>query len=66
VLLKLERQTAGELEEPYARYLEEIEKMVSPYVSKKIDPAKIRRLACAVAGFVFGFECSCFCGYSDF
>ena len=55
VLLKLERQTAGELEEPYARYLEEIEKMVSPYVSKKIDPAKIRRLACAVAGFVFGF-----------
>ncbi len=55
VLLKLQRQTADELEEPYSRYLEEIERLVSPYVSKKIDPAKIRRLACAVAGFVFGF-----------
>ena len=44
-----------ELEEPYLRYLEEIENQVSVYLSPRIDPIKIRRLACAVAGFVFGF-----------
>lgn len=55
LLLKLGSETLDELEEPYLRYLEEIEKMVSRYLSPRIDPIKIRRLACAVAGFVFGF-----------
>jgi AcrR family transcriptional regulator len=55
LLLKLESDTLGELEEPYLRYLEEIENKVSRYLSPKIEPVKIRRLACAVAGFVFGF-----------
>ena len=55
LLLKLESETLDELEEPYLRYLEEIENMVSKYLSPRIDPIKIRRLACAVAGFVFGF-----------
>jgi len=55
LLLKLESETLDELEEPYLRYLEEIENKVSIYLSPKIDPIKIRRLACAVAGFVFGF-----------
>ena len=40
---------------PYLRYLGEIENQLSKYVSPKIDPLKIRRMACAVAGFVFGF-----------
>jgi hypothetical protein len=44
-----------ELEEPYMRYLEEIEEQVSIYLSPRIAPLKVRRLACAVAGFVFGF-----------
>ncbi|MFC1781796.1 TetR/AcrR family transcriptional regulator [Planctomycetota bacterium] len=55
LLLKLESEVPEELEDPYLRYLEEIENQVSKYLSPRIDPQKIRRLACAVAGFVFGF-----------
>ena len=55
LLLKLQSDTLDELEEPYLRYLEEIESQVSTYLSPRIDPLKVRRLACAVAGFVFGF-----------
>ena len=55
LLLKLQSDTLDELEEPYLRYLAEIEDQVSTYLSPRIDPVKIRRLACAVAGFVFGF-----------
>ena len=55
LLLKLESETLDELEEPYLHYLQEIENKVSGYLSPRIDPVKIRRLACAVAGFVFGF-----------
>ncbi len=54
-LLKLERETASKLEKLYSIYLEEIENQISPHISKKADPVKIRRLACAVGGFVFGF-----------
>lgn len=55
LLLKLQSDTLDELEEPYLRYLEEIENQVSTYLSPRTDPVKTRRLACAVAGFVFGF-----------
>ncbi len=55
LLLRLESDTLDELEEPYMRYLKEIEKQVSSYLSPRIASIKIRRLACAVAGFVFGF-----------
>ena len=55
LLLKLESDTLDELEEPYLRYLGEIEEQVSIYLSPRIAPLKVRRLACAVAGFVFGF-----------
>ena len=55
LLVKLQSDTLDELEEPYLRYLGEIEDQISVYLSPKIDPLKIRRLACAVAGFVFGF-----------
>ena len=55
LFLKLQGDTSGDLEEPYLRYLGEIEDQISRYVSPKIDPAKIRRLACAVAGFISGY-----------
>jgi len=55
LLLRLESDTLDELEEPYLHYLEEIEDQVSAYLSPRISPLKVRRLACAVAGFVFGF-----------
>lgn len=55
LLLRLQSETLDELEEPYLRYLGEIEEQVSSYLSPRIDPLKVRRLACAVAGFAFGF-----------
>lgn len=56
LLLKLERQATDQMEEPFSRYLQEIESQLMPHMGeKKVDPVRIRRLACAVAGFVFGF-----------
>ncbi|MHC4187299.1 MAG: TetR/AcrR family transcriptional regulator [Planctomycetota bacterium] len=55
LLLKLHSDTLDELEQPYLDYLQEIEDQISTYLSPKITPLKVRRLACAVAGFVFGF-----------
>jgi len=55
VLLKLQREPVEELEQPYMQYLEEIERQISPFITERINPVKVRRLACAVAGFVFGF-----------
>ena len=55
LLLKLQDDTAEDLEEPYLRYLKEIENQISNYVSPKINPAKIRRFAYAVAGFISGY-----------
>ena len=54
-MLKLQSEAQDELEEPYLRYLEEIENQIAAHLSPRINPIKIRRLACAVAGFVFGF-----------
>jgi len=55
LLLMLQDDAAEDLDEPYLRYLKEIENQVSQYFSPEIDPAKIRRLACAVAGFISGY-----------
>lgn len=55
LLVKLERRISEKMEGPYNRYLCELEKLLCPFVGEKIEPMKIRRLACAVAGFVFGF-----------
>ena len=65
LLLRLESDTLDELEEPYLRYLGEIEDQISTYLSPRIDPLKIRRLACAVAGFVFGFFSFAMIGMSE-
>ena len=53
--LKFQNESPDELEELYLRYLTEIENQISSYLSSKIKPVKIRRLACAVAGFIFGY-----------
>ena len=55
LFLKLDRQITEQMEEPFNRYFEAIEGVLSPYVSEKMDLLRIRRFACAVAGFVFGF-----------
>ena len=53
--LKLQINNPDELEESYLRYLTEIESQISSYLSSKIKPVKVRQLACAVAGFIFGY-----------
>jgi len=65
LLLKLESEELEELEEPYLRYLHEIEEQVSFYLSPRISPVKVRRLACAAAGFVFGFLSFAMIGLSE-
>jgi AcrR family transcriptional regulator len=65
LLLKLQSETLEELEEPYLQYLEAIEEQLSDYLSPRIDPVKVRRLACAVAGFVFGFLSFAMIGMTD-
>lgn len=65
LLVRLQSEVLDELEEPYLRYLREIEEQVSAYLSPRIDPVKIRRLACAVAGFVFGFLSFAMIGLTD-
>jgi AcrR family transcriptional regulator len=55
LFLKLDRQITEQMEGPFSRYLGEIENLLSPYMNEKMDMLRIRRLACAVAGFVFGF-----------
>jgi AcrR family transcriptional regulator len=55
LFLKLDRQITGQMEGPFSRYLELIENLLSPFVSEKVYIVRIRRLACAVAGVVFGF-----------
>lgn len=65
LLLRLKSDTLDDLEEPYLRYLGEIEEQVSSYLSPRIDPLKIRRMACGVAGFVFGFFSFAMIGMTD-
>lgn len=65
LLLKLQSETLEELEEPYLHYLEAIEEQLSGYLSPRIDPVKVRRLTCAVAGFVFGFLSFATIGMTD-
>ncbi|MHC4865091.1 MAG: TetR/AcrR family transcriptional regulator [Planctomycetota bacterium] len=65
LLVRLQSEVLDELEEPYLRYLKEIEEQISAYLSPRIDPVKIRRLACAVAGFVFGFLSFAMIGLTD-
>jgi AcrR family transcriptional regulator len=55
LFLKLDRQITEQMAEPFNRYFEAIENLLAPYVSEKMDLLRIRRFACAVAGFVFGF-----------
>ncbi len=55
VLLRLDRAVASEIEPPYVAYLQRVEELVRPFVPQPVDTLKVRRLACAVAGFVSGY-----------
>jgi len=55
MMLKLDRGLVCGLERPYENYLNCIEELVRPFLPSPVDTVKVRRLACAVAGFVSGF-----------
>lgn len=55
LFLKLDRRITEQMTGPFSRYLEALEDMLSPYLNEKSDMLRIRRISCAVAGFVFGF-----------
>lgn len=65
LLLKLQRETPEELEHPYIRYLEAIAAQVIPHLPTGVDPVKLRRFACALAGFVSGFFSFAAIGMTD-
>jgi len=55
MLLKLDRGLVCDIDRPFENYLNRIEELVRPYLPAPVDSVKIRRLACAIAGFVSGF-----------
>ncbi len=55
MLLKLDRGLVYDIDRPYEGYLSRIEELVLPFLPIPVDSVKIRRLACAIAGFVSGF-----------
>jgi len=55
MLLKVDRGVTCDIERPYEDYLHCVEELVWPFLPQPVDRVKIRRLACAVAGFVSGF-----------
>lgn len=55
MLLKLDRGLVYDIDRPYEGYLSRIEELVLPFLPIPVDGVKIRRLACAIAGFVSGF-----------
>jgi len=55
VLLKLDHSVTYEVEQPYEDYLRRVEELLGPYLPRPVEPVKLRRLACAVVGFISGF-----------
>jgi AcrR family transcriptional regulator len=55
MLLKLDRGLVYDIDRSYEGYLTRIEELVLPFLPIPVDEVKIRRLACAIAGFVSGF-----------
>jgi hypothetical protein len=52
--LTLEHSHEG-LETPFLEYLKSIEKLVDGAVAQPISKPRLRRLACAIAGFIGGY-----------
>ncbi|MCL5280990.1 MAG: TetR/AcrR family transcriptional regulator [Planctomycetes bacterium] len=55
MLLKLDRGLACDIDRPYEDYLRCVGELIEPFLPQPVEEAKIRRLACAVTGFVSGF-----------
>ena len=55
LMLNLEREDPEGLEKPFLDYLDEIQAHVAPFMASPADGLRVRRVACALAGFVSGF-----------
>jgi len=55
MLLKLDRGLVYDIDRPFEGYLRHIEELVLPFLPIPVNDVKIRRMACAIAGFVSGF-----------
>jgi len=55
MLIKPGRDSTGQIEAPYLRYLDMLQQQITPFVNADVEAAKIRGLSCAMAGFIFGF-----------
>jgi len=55
MLIKLGRDQSADLEAPYLKYLQFLEDRLRRFLPESIPSTKIRKLSCAIAGFVFGF-----------
>lgn len=55
MLLKLDRGLVYDIDRPFEGYLCRIEELVLPFLPIPVNDVKIRRMACAIAGFVSGF-----------
>ena len=54
VFPQVQQDTPQEFEAPYLNYLEGIRREVERFIARPVAPLRIRRLACAIAGFVSG------------
>jgi AcrR family transcriptional regulator len=52
--LTLEQGYAG-IETPFVNYLERVEELLASVIKHRLPPTVLRRVACAVAGFVSGY-----------
>ena len=55
LLLQLRSKSYNQLEDPYLRYLAELQDQIKPYFSGRGAKEDSRTLACALAGFVSGY-----------
>lgn len=65
MMLQLQREGTAGRDDPVTEYLAEMERQIAPYVAQTVAPEKIRKLTCALAGFVSGFLSFALIGLTD-
>ncbi len=55
LVLNLQKEDTLSLETPFERYLETLQRHIARFIPSPVNRAKVRHLACAIAGFVSGF-----------
>lgn len=63
--VQFQREDAAALEEPLMEYVKVLQTSITPFVPEGVPPHKVRRLACALAGFVSGYMSFSMIGLSE-